>query len=579
MNNDPVQMLWWPSLGEMERMSVRSYLAHGNEVHLYSYGHCEGVPAGASIHDAADIVPLSDGNRFDTVANFADWFRYNLLLKKGGWWADIDSVCLRNLDTIENEVVLTQEDIYGPSNPSPEYRRETVEPFCTNAFIRFPAGHPIMAWLVGECAKREHLDYLATGPTLTTEAMKKFGITPLPSVCFNYLNWWEWNRLFSVPAFEVPSEAYAIHMYRYTLRHNKMYNSGDVPANSFYGKMRRKYAPRVLVAVNSCWKDIHDGSNDAILDTWAPYLPREWDLAFFVGDRDFTVEERESTLTDSFMGSPGGFGVAPLGLLKSKGASSVYPGSPGSLGENEIVLEDTPDNYIGLPFKTVNSLRWALAKGYDYIFRAFTDTYIMPDRLAASGFEDHDATGWLWYCQPCPAHPESTHSSPLGGAGYWLSARAARIVVDHPVDHWAEDALVGYALSKGSLKWSHDPRYPHDPEDNPVLWKDRITKHLGGVREEHGPALMLEAHRMANDARLSYDGSRDALANRSKMTIHLGDRGRKWNPSSMLAAHREQEAGRALVPAWDGKCAQCGSMTFLKHPLGLRCRMCGWKAE
>jgi hypothetical protein len=177
---------------------------------------------------------------------------------------------------------------------------------------------------------------------------------------------------------------------------------------------------KVLIACSSCWKDL--ASNQAIRDTWAKYLPAAWDLRFFIGNRNFTYEEQQKLFTAEWIGSPG-----TLGNMARETAKIAAIGDARALKKDEILL-DCPDGYLGLPWKTIESLKWAMERNYDGVFRIFVDTYLFPDRLARMGFA-HDAIGWSFGCGPCPAHPDSFHSCPLGGAGYWLSRNAADSVL------------------------------------------------------------------------------------------------------------------------------------------------------
>lgn len=280
---------------------------------------------------------------------------------------------------------------------------------------------------------------------------------------------------------------------------------------------------RVLIAVNSCWKDLL--SNHNIRETWGARIPGNWDLRFFVGSRNFLPDEIETLFTTEWIGSPG-----TLGHLAASTAKKAVIGKKSDLQDDEIIV-DCPDGYLGLPWKTIESLKWALARNYDGIFRVFVDTYLFPDRLEKTGFTK-DAIGWAFGCGPCPAHPKSSHSCPLGGAGYWLSRKAAQKVIAEPVRHWGEDTHVGFALANAGITLSHDPRYV-------------------------------------------YDGSAFPEFNRVKVSIHLNDRGTPWNPKMMLITHEEQEAARLKYPNWDGTCKRDGTMEILKHPRGPRCKLCG----
>src|SRR5579883_2826667 len=71
----------------MERLCIASFLKHGHEVHLYVYQDTEGIPPGTVVRDGREILPESRifmYREYATYAGFANFFRYKLLLEKGG---------------------------------------------------------------------------------------------------------------------------------------------------------------------------------------------------------------------------------------------------------------------------------------------------------------------------------------------------------------------------------------------------------------------------------------------------------------------------------------------------------------
>lgn len=177
---------------------------------------------------------------------------------------------------------------------------------------------------------------------------------------------------------------------------------------------------KVLIACSTCWRDVKNGSDAAIRETWGRKLPPNWDLYFFVGG--IPPDER----FDVPMDSPGPGSIGPMAP-----ANAVMPFSV-PLQNDEIVL-DCPDGYFYLPWKTTESLKWALERDYDWIFRIFADTYVFPDRLYKSQFWKHDFSGRSFTCPPCKVHPDEGHSAPHGGCGYFTSAKAARAVLGKEV--------------------------------------------------------------------------------------------------------------------------------------------------
>src|SRR6187549_2184730 len=97
-----VQSLWVGEvLPPLQQLSIRSFLAHGHQYHLYAYGDLQGAPEGAVVIDAATILPAESifyyqhGFGQGSVSAFSNLFRYKLICERGGWWVDTDVVCLK----------------------------------------------------------------------------------------------------------------------------------------------------------------------------------------------------------------------------------------------------------------------------------------------------------------------------------------------------------------------------------------------------------------------------------------------------------------------------------------------------
>jgi hypothetical protein len=163
-----VQSLWvGRELSLMERLSVASFVAHGHEYHLYVYDDVTGVPAGAVVRDAAEIVPASrifTYRHHDSYAGFANLFRYALLFARGGWWADTDVVCLSPLPSA-SPYVFSSEDDRG-------------HPIVGNCVIRTPPASGAMDYATRECQQRrpEDLIWGETGPRLMASVVDRFGL-------------------------------------------------------------------------------------------------------------------------------------------------------------------------------------------------------------------------------------------------------------------------------------------------------------------------------------------------------------------------------------------------------------------
>lgn len=97
-----IQGLWiGPELSRLEKLCINSFLKNGHEFHLYTYQDVIGIPEKCKIKDANDIIPKDEIFYYsDTKGNpsaFSNMFRYKLLYDLGGYWSDMDMICLKKI--------------------------------------------------------------------------------------------------------------------------------------------------------------------------------------------------------------------------------------------------------------------------------------------------------------------------------------------------------------------------------------------------------------------------------------------------------------------------------------------------
>lgn len=121
--------LWIGSnLSKIEQLCIRSFQDHGHHFVLYTYGELQNVPPGTEVRDGAAIVSraeLAPFQRGGTLAGFSDLFRWEMLRQHGGYWIDMDMVCLAPFD-------FSQDIIFG-------YQQDNIP---AQGVLRFPPGHP-----------------------------------------------------------------------------------------------------------------------------------------------------------------------------------------------------------------------------------------------------------------------------------------------------------------------------------------------------------------------------------------------------------------------------------------------------
>jgi len=139
MNLPIIQSLWiGKELSNIEQLCIASFLKNGHEFHLYTYGEVKSIPEGTIIKDAKKIILEKDifKNNAGSLAIFADWFRWELLYQKGGFWVDMDVVCLQPF-TFEGDI------IFGLENSS----KSAI------GVLKFPAKHKLTNFLRNMCDK------------------------------------------------------------------------------------------------------------------------------------------------------------------------------------------------------------------------------------------------------------------------------------------------------------------------------------------------------------------------------------------------------------------------------------------
>jgi hypothetical protein len=121
MINNTIQSLWiGDELGVMEQMCILSYIANGHSFVLYVYDNILNIPKGTIVKDGNEIINKSEifTDSFGGFVNFSNLFRFALLYKIGGWWVDMDTVCIKPF--------IFKEDFVFSSENSDPYKRFVV---------------------------------------------------------------------------------------------------------------------------------------------------------------------------------------------------------------------------------------------------------------------------------------------------------------------------------------------------------------------------------------------------------------------------------------------------------------------
>ena len=230
-----IQSLWiGDDLSNLEKLCVQSFLDNGHEFHLYTYSDIGGIPAGAVVKDGNEILPESDIFQYRTgsYAGFADWFRYKLLLERGGWWVDMDLVCFRPFDFQQKLIV-----------------EHCPDGLYTNTPLYAEPGNLLMAEMEREC--REHKNREGArfgtvgGPRPITRGivrlgLQKYGVSALHFELCDWVN--ACNKTYANLLNNLPSYCHSAHFGNEHIRKNPLMTKNAIyDKESLFEQLKAKH--------------------------------------------------------------------------------------------------------------------------------------------------------------------------------------------------------------------------------------------------------------------------------------------------------------------------------------------------
>jgi Glycosyltransferase sugar-binding region containing DXD motif len=234
-----IQGLWiGDALSTMEKLSISSYIEHGHDYHLYIYNDVSGVPPQTIIKDANEILPSAMITRCDaygSYAGFADYFRYKLLLEKGGYWSDLDIVCIKPLNF---------EDAYVFSSENNASGIEKV----TNALIKAPKGSRLLRFAseIAGAKDLQKLQWGEIGPYLLQDLVRRLSLDeyvksastfcPIPPHRF-------YEALLPGYCNGFSEQTHTVHLYNEMWRRLGVYKDEIYAPTCLYERLKEKYLP------------------------------------------------------------------------------------------------------------------------------------------------------------------------------------------------------------------------------------------------------------------------------------------------------------------------------------------------
>jgi hypothetical protein len=238
---------------------MSSFLAHSHAVTLHVYEEPAGVPCGVDLADARQILPaalLFRHRKTGSYAMFADWFRYCVLYRLGGIWADTDCVCLQPL-----------------RYPTAEIYAWEDERQINNAILGLPVGHELAGWMADCCARpnrflpydsartiwrkvqrrmrpgngRELVKWGEYGPEGFTAAARHLGYTDraLPSWHFYPVHYRQWRIVFDGRQPDLQAQftaSTALHLWNEMMKREPGFDkNARFPAPSLFEQLWARY--------------------------------------------------------------------------------------------------------------------------------------------------------------------------------------------------------------------------------------------------------------------------------------------------------------------------------------------------
>lgn len=478
MKNQKITGLWvGDSLPLMPQLCIQSFLDHGHEFQLFTYKLYANIPPGTTVRNAREILPESaifrDTN--NSLAPFSDWFRMRFLAEEGGFWVDMDVVCLSD-DVPDGELWFCREspDVvavgalrFPPSHPIPEALARLAEdpawhaPWDTADDKRIKDELLLRTPRVEE--RRRLVPWGFCGPVGMTRALLHYGLfgAAAPPSHIYPIPWPRWRECYNGSVHLSSPElrnAWAIHLWGELHRRepdaweNMRRNSvaGELldrhlPAHVAPPAVGEKFRCYILVGICSCLTA--DARRAACRETWLSCPQPGIECRFFLGRREPIPAEPD---------------VVPLWV---------------------------PDDYEHLPAKGLAFYRWALLHSdFDWLFKCDDDTYLALDRLPSLCDAQFDLIGDM---------SVEHRGFPSGGAGYLMSRAlvekiAARAAEVSPTG--AEDVIFGQLARDMGARCLATPRLFLAPGLPPHSGNDQVSCHWCS------PARLREIHALFRDA-------------------------------------------------------------------------------
>lgn len=225
----------------LERSACLSHLNVGHQFHLWSYHPIANVPDGVILKNAREILPEHEvfayqvGEGKGSYSAFSNFFRYKLLLERGGWWVDADVMAIKRFEFDKPYVFASERDEHGL-------------PETTTCVIYCPVGSDTMQFCWNRCQITDKLTvrWGTIGPSLLSEAViitGKLDYRVRPDV-FCPVDWFDMDGLFGN---RDVSCSHGLHLWNEMWRRKGLDKEKQYPRESLYERVARGTKPILLM--------------------------------------------------------------------------------------------------------------------------------------------------------------------------------------------------------------------------------------------------------------------------------------------------------------------------------------------
>lgn len=267
MEENIINFFWiGDKVSQIEQLAFASCIANNMVPVLWSYNKIEGVADYVVLKNAKEILTEERFNFLLNelklpIPNISDIFRYNLLAKMGGVYADTDIIFIKNLYDIKIEEYFCSTFEYNYGVCANNCLMRLKQSSSTTKYLLKELDSRLSNYIEG---KVEKLNYCDLGPFLVQKCAKEMPINILPYDFINPISWRWTNKIiafekpdhkfriknflrkyfpwrFEGRGYFVTDQTYAVHLCNEMWKHYNISKTKNPHAKSLTGKLKLLY--------------------------------------------------------------------------------------------------------------------------------------------------------------------------------------------------------------------------------------------------------------------------------------------------------------------------------------------------